>query len=80
MMSDREFWVASSVRLQNRIVRWLDIRFPEYASVFKDWTCKRSMATLRELLSPQGLASYSVERLFWCGENICREQEAQQAC
>ncbi|QYR22287.1 IS110 family transposase [Paenibacillus sp. sptzw28] len=35
IMSDREFWVANSVRLQNRIVRWLDIRFPEYASVFK---------------------------------------------
>jgi hypothetical protein len=23
-MSDREFWVANSVQLQNRIVRWLD--------------------------------------------------------
>jgi hypothetical protein len=60
VMSDREFWVANSVRLQNRIIRWLDIRFPEYASVFKDWTCKRSMATLNELPSPQDLAPLSV--------------------
>jgi transposase len=47
MMSDREFWVTHSVRLQKRIIRWLDIRFPEYSSVFQDWTCKRSMATLK---------------------------------
>ena len=63
-MSDREFWVANSVRLQNRIVRWLDIRFPEYTAVFKDWTCKRSMATLKELFSPQDLASKSVEEMI----------------
>ncbi|MDQ0901189.1 IS110 family transposase [Paenibacillus sp. V4I7] len=60
MMSDREFWVAYSVRLQNRIIRWLDIRFPEYTSVFKDWTCKRSMATLKELPLPQDLALRSI--------------------
>ncbi|OCT13543.1 transposase [Paenibacillus pectinilyticus] len=60
LMSDREFWVAYSVRLQNRIIRWLDIRFPEYTSVFKDWSCKRSMATLKELPLPQDLASRSI--------------------
>ncbi|QYR19233.1 IS110 family transposase [Paenibacillus sp. sptzw28] len=61
IMSDREFWVTNSVRLQNRIVRWLDIRFPEYASVFKDWTCPRSMATLKEFPSPSDLSGQSTE-------------------
>jgi transposase len=56
MMTDREFWVTNSVRLQNRIIRWLDIRFPEYTSVFKDWKCKRSMATLKTFPSPQALS------------------------
>lgn len=60
MMSDREFWVTNSVRLQKRIIRWLDIRFPEYTSVFKDWTCKRSLATLKDLPSPLDLQSLSV--------------------
>nr|WP_235549043.1 hypothetical protein [Paenibacillus sp. Soil522] len=32
-MSDREFWVTNSVRLQKRIIRWIDIRFPEYCKV-----------------------------------------------
>jgi transposase len=61
MMSDREFWVANSVRLQNRIVRWLDIYFPEYASVFKDWTCPRSIATLKTFPSPYDLHGHSIE-------------------
>ncbi|MFC0392098.1 transposase, partial [Paenibacillus mendelii] len=58
IMSDREFWVTYCVRLQNRIVRWLDIRFPEYPSVFKDWTCKRSLATLKAFPCPQDIANY----------------------
>ncbi|MDQ0886607.1 transposase [Paenibacillus sp. V4I9] len=64
MMSDREFWVTNSVRLQNRIIRWLDIRFPEYTSVFKDWTCKRSLATLKDLPSPLDLQSLSVSEVI----------------
>ncbi|WP_309491963.1 IS110 family transposase [Paenibacillus anseongensis] len=50
IMSDRDYWVTNSVRLQNRIIRWIDFHFPEYFSVFKDWTCKCSMATLREFI------------------------------
>nr|WP_246132334.1 hypothetical protein [Paenibacillus hemerocallicola] len=59
IMSDREFCVANRVRLQNRIVRWLDIRFPEYASVFKDWTCPRSIVTLKEFPTQQELKDRS---------------------
>jgi transposase len=61
IMSDREFWITNSVRLQNRIIRWLDIRFPEYPSVFKDWTCQRSLATLKEFPTPLDVQSLTVE-------------------
>ncbi|NHN35521.1 IS110 family transposase [Paenibacillus agricola] len=61
LMSDREFWVTNSVRLQNRIIRWLDIRFPEYTSVFSDWTCKRSMASLCEFPVPSDLQGKTAE-------------------
>lgn len=64
IMSDREFWVTNSVRLQNRIIRWLDIRFPEYFSVFKDWTSKRSLATLKEFPSPQEIDLLSVSEVI----------------
>jgi transposase len=66
IMNDREFWVTNSVRLQNRIVRWLDIRFPEYASVFKDWTCPRSIATLKEFPTPQELKDRSAAEVITC--------------
>jgi transposase len=64
IMSDREFWVTNSVRMQNRIVRWLDIRFPEYASVFKDWTCPRSIATLKQFPSPLDLKGQSTAEVI----------------
>lgn len=69
IMGDREFWVTNSVRLQNRIIRWIDIRFPEYFSVFKDWTCKRSLATLKEFPFPQDIESLSVSEVItgWRG-------------
>ncbi|WP_246315792.1 keratin [Paenibacillus foliorum] len=63
-MSDREFWVTNSVRMQNRIIRWLDIRFPEYASVFKDWTCPRSIATLKAFPSPLDLKGQSTAEII----------------
>jgi transposase len=71
IMSDREYWVTNSVRLQNRIIRWIDIHFPEYFSVFKDWTCKRSMATLKRIPFSAGCRviirlrrNYKLERAY----------------
>lgn len=64
IMSDREFWAGNSIRLQNRITRWLDIYFPEYTSVFKDWSCPRSMATLKEFPSPLDLQGKSTEEVI----------------
>jgi transposase len=73
MMADREFWMTHRIRLQNRITRWLDIRFPEYTSIFKDWTCPRSMATLKEFPSPLDLQGLSVTQVIqgW-GEHMKR--------
>jgi transposase len=74
VMSDREFWVTHSVRLQNRIIRWLDIRFPEYTSVFKDWTCPRSLATLKHFPSPLELETLSVSEVItgWRAQHMQR--------
>ncbi len=51
--------VAERERLQkqlnvihNRVVRWLDIRFPEFNGVFKKWTGKAALQTLREFPTP----------------------------
>ncbi|MBD0384920.1 IS110 family transposase [Paenibacillus sedimenti] len=72
IMSDREFWSGNSIRLQNRLTRWLDIYFPEYTSVFKDWSCPRSMATLKEFPSPLDLQGKSTEEVITGWRNHMR--------
>jgi transposase len=40
-MSNREYWVKQSTSLGNRIVRWIDLYFPEFRRVFEDWSVTR---------------------------------------
>ena len=53
---NREHWVVESGRIENRIHRWLDIRFPEYTQAFKEIFTPRSLATLRSFPTPSDLA------------------------
>ncbi len=39
--------------LKNQIVRWLDIYFPEFITVFKDWSKQAAWLTLRHFSTPQ---------------------------
>jgi len=60
-MNNREFWVTMSVRLSNRIVRWIDLYFPEFRQVFKDWTSVRSIAALKAFPLPSDLQGLTAE-------------------
>ncbi|GAX89205.1 IS110 family transposase [Effusibacillus lacus] len=64
LMANREFWVEESIRFQNRILRWLDIHFPEYTLVFPDWTCPRSLATLQEFPAPSDLQDLTADEVI----------------
>lgn len=55
LVTHRERWVVESSRLQNRIRRWLDIRFPEFTTVFPDPFAPRALATLRCFPAPSDL-------------------------
>ena len=57
LVKNRERWVVESGRIENRITRWLDIRFPEYTQVFKEIFTPRSLATLRSFPTPSDLTS-----------------------
>ena len=37
---ERERLQDQIIALSNQVIRWLDIRFPEFSNVFKDWTGK----------------------------------------
>ncbi|NHN35639.1 IS110 family transposase [Paenibacillus agricola] len=64
LMSDREFVIKQFISIQNQIHRWLDIWFPEYHRVFKDWSCKTSLVTLRLFPLPSELKILSPDEIY----------------
>lgn len=62
--------VAERERLQeqlnavnNRVVRWLDIRFPEFEKVFKDWRGQAALITLRSFPTPEKIVDMGTARI-----------------
>jgi transposase len=51
-VQERERIQEQLIALNNQIIRWLDIRFPEFNEVFKDWQGKTAWATLRAFPTP----------------------------
>lgn len=52
VVAERERLQERLNAIHNRVVRWLDIRFPEFAGVFKKWTGKAALLTLRTFPTP----------------------------
>lgn len=64
VMSSREYWSGQSVSLGNRIVRWIDLYFPEFRSVFPEWDGVRSLATLKAFALPNDLQQLDVDSVL----------------
>ncbi|WNS43457.1 IS110 family transposase [Paenibacillus sp. MMS20-IR301] len=75
LMSNREYWVKQGISLGNRIVRWIDLYFPEFRQVFPDWTTLRSLASLRACPLPCDLKGRSVEEVM----DLWRKQGMKRA-
>jgi len=50
--------------LSNQVLRWLDIRFPEFNEVFKDWSCDAAWLTLRHHPTPEKVVAAGVSGLM----------------
>lgn len=61
VVTNREHWVVERGRIENRIHRWLDIRFPEYRQAFEDLFSTRSLATLRRFPAPSDMLKLTPE-------------------
>lgn len=74
VMSDREYWVKMSISLGNRIIRWIDIYFPEFRRVFPDWTAVRSLASLRAFPLPSDLEILNTDEIIagWRSQGMKR--------
>ncbi len=64
LVGNREHWVVDATRIKNRIARWLDIRFPEYHTLWDDLFGVRSLATLRSFPAPADLTGLSPEQVI----------------
>ena len=64
VMSSREYWSGQSISLGNRIVRWIDLYFPEFRSVFSEWNGVRSLATLKAFALPDDLQQLDVDSVL----------------
>ena len=64
VVTNREHWVVESGRIENRIHRWLDIRFPEYQQAFADIFTTRSLATLCSFPAPSDVLSLTPEQMI----------------
>ena len=64
-------WVCERERLQerlgalsNQIVRWLDIYFPEFVTVFKNWRGKAAWIALRRFSTPERMAEAGAQEIL----------------
>jgi transposase len=56
-VSERERLVEQMISLSNQVIRWLDIRFPEFNQVFKNWRGEAAWLTLRHFPTPAKVAA-----------------------
>jgi transposase len=57
LMNFREKVMANLNQVKGRVHNWFDRYFPEYLSVFKDWTGKTSLMTMRQFPTPEEIVS-----------------------
>jgi transposase len=67
---ERERIQEQLIALSNQIIRWLDIRFPEFSEVIKDWRGKTAWATLRAFPTPAKIVEAGINGIMakWQGQ------------
>lgn len=59
-VAERERLQEQMTAIHNRVIRWLDIRFPEFETVFKDWRRNAALITLRCFSTPEKIVAAGV--------------------
>ncbi len=62
-VSERERLQEQLTSIHNRVVRWLDIRFPEFTTVFKDWRRNAALITLKSFPTPEKVMETGIDKL-----------------
>lgn len=78
-VSERERLQEQIIGISNQVIRWLDIRFPEFTSVFKDWRAKTAMATLKRLPTPAKVAAAGAEGVLTIWQEHLKRSSLKKA-
>ena len=63
VMNVRDTISNSLIRIKNRVIRWLDMYFPEFFDVFGDWEGKAALITLKEFPTPDKIIAISIDNI-----------------
>ena len=63
IMTSRSFIQKNLLSVQNQIIRWIDIYFPEYQYVFKKISGRTSLVTLRLFPTPSDVLKHTPEQI-----------------
>ena len=61
---ERERLQEQLISISNQVIRWLDIRFPEFSGIFKDWSAKTAIITLKHLPTPAKIVTAGAESIL----------------
>lgn len=76
---ERERLNEQLTAIQNQVVRWLDIRFPEFNDVFKAWTGKSAMMTLKSFPTPALVCSAGVDEILKTWQKASKRASRRKA-
>ena len=73
-MNHRKRLIKELNGIQNQITRWLDIYFPEFSDVFKNWEGKAALSTLSHIPLPEQVSQKEINEIvnFWKQDGIKR--------
>ncbi|HCS73303.1 MAG TPA: hypothetical protein DIW17_05445 [Clostridiales bacterium] len=63
VMNVRDTISNSLIRIKNRVIRWLDMYFPEFFDVFNDWEGKAALITLRKFPTPEKIIATGIDNI-----------------
>jgi transposase len=65
--------------IKNQVIRWLDIRFPEFNDVFRAWTGKSAIMTLKSFPAPAMVVAAGVDEILKTWQKASQKASRRKA-
>lgn len=78
-VSERERLVDQMISLSNQVIRWLDIRFPEFSEVFKKWSGLAALQTLKSFPTPAKVVAEGVSGIVSAWGKVMKKPSRKKA-